>query len=256
MDEFKKKHMDADELSAVRNELVVKSNELIRDARYSLSEQEQKLLIYVMSQIRKEDTVLKEVRINVKDYCEIAGIKRGGSVATHIKKSIKSLSDKSWWFSVDGKKEKLFRWIDTAEINGDRIDITLSDSLSPYLLDLTRDFTRYELINVLPLRGKYAIRLFELFKSYQYQGQWKVKLTELKEIINCEKYPAYKEFNRNVLKSSIEEINGFTELFITYRTEKVGRQIDTLIFKIEEKNGIQLQMELKENVKKRMSDVE
>jgi len=254
MDELKTK-VDIEELTSLRNELVVKSNELIRDARYSLSELEQKLLIYVMSQIRKEDRVLKQVQIDVKDYCAIAGIKRGGSVATHIKKSIKSLSDKSWWFPVDGKKEKLFRWIDTAEINGDKIDITLSDSLSPYLLDLTRDFTKYELINVLPLRGKYAIRLFELFKSYQYQGQWKVKLSELKEIINCEKYPAFKEFNRNVLKTSLEEINGFTELLVTYRTEKVGRQIDTLIFKIEEKQGIQLQMDLKDNVKKRMNDV-
>ena len=157
---------------------------------------------------------------------------------------------------MDGKKETLFRWIDTAEMNGDQIDITLSESLSPYLLDLTRDFTKYELMNVLPLRGKYAIRLFELFKSYQYQGQWVVKLEELREIINCDKYPAFKEFNRNGLKSSIEEVNTFTELFVTYRTEKAGRLIDTIIFKIEDKQSLQLHMELQENVKKRMNDVE
>lgn len=153
MDE-KKQRMDVEALVEKRSELVVKSNELIRNARYSLTEVEQKILIYVMSKVKRDDTELKKVHIDVKDYCEIAGIKAGGGAKAHIKKSIKSLSDKSWWFAMDGKKETLFRWIDTVEINGEQVDITLSSSLAPYLLDLKSDFTKYEQVVVLPLRGR------------------------------------------------------------------------------------------------------
>lgn len=243
MDE-KKQRMDVEALVEKRSELVVKSNELIRNARYSLTEVEQKILIYVMSKVKRDDTELKKVHIDVKDYCEIAGIKAGGGAKAHIKKSIKSLSDKSWWFAMDGKKETLFRWIDTVEINGEQVDITLSSSLAPYLLDLKSDFTKYEQVVVLPLRGRYVIPLFELFKMNQYKGTWKVKISDLREMINCDKYPAFKEFNRNVLKYSIEQINSFTDIFVTYRTEKNGRAIDTIIFKIEEKEGIQMRMDL------------
>ena len=243
MDE-KKQRMDVEALVEKRSELVVKSNELIRNARYSLSEVEQKILIYVMSKVKRDDTELKKVHIDVKDYCEIAGIKAGGGAKAHIKKSIKSLSDKSWWFAMDGKKETLFRWIDTVEINGEQVDITLSSSLAPYLLDLKSDFTKYEQVVVLPLRGRYVIPLFELFKMNQYKGTWKVKISDLREMINCDKYPAFKEFNRNVLKYSIEQINSFTDIFVTYRTEKNGRAIDTIIFKIEEKEGIHMRMDL------------
>ena len=50
--------MDKKEIHEQRTNLVVKSNELIRNVRYSLSEQEQKIVIFLISQIGKDDKEL------------------------------------------------------------------------------------------------------------------------------------------------------------------------------------------------------
>ena len=220
-----------------RNELVVKSNELIRNVRYTLSEQEQKLIIYLISNRDKNDIELKSVNINIREYCKITGIKStGGSVINYIKNGVKELADKSWWINTD--KEILFRWIDTVSITGENIIIKLSESLIPYVLDLKENFTKYQAIEALALKGKYTIRLFEVLKSYQWQGKLIIKLDELRELINCiDKYKAYKEFNRNVLKYSINEINNYTDLQVEYNTIKAGKKVDLIVFTIKEKAG-------------------
>lgn len=229
--------MDNNNIKEKRNALVVKSNELIRNVRYTLSEQEQKLIIYLVSQIEKDDVDFKTIDINIREYCKVTGIKgTGGSVINHIKGSIKELSDKSWWINAD--REILFRWIDTVSITGETISIKLSESLIPYVLDLKENFTKYQAIEALVLRGKYTIRLFEVLKSYQWQGKLTIGLNDLRDIINCiDKYKDFKEFNRNVLKYGINEINSYTDLDITYKTLRRGKKVDKIEFTIKEKSN-------------------
>lgn len=234
-----------------RNSLVVKSNDLIRNVRYSLSEQEQKVVIFMISQIGKDDSDLTAIRIRLRDYCEIAGIEYTGGSINHLKSTIKSISDKSWWIT-DNNKPKLFRWIDTAELDGETAEVILSQSLKPFLIQLRENFTKYEMIEVLGLRGKYTIRLYELLRSYLWQGKWKVKVSDLREIIQCDKYRAFKEFNRNILKYSITEINKYSSLEVEYTTIKKGRFIDEIEFKIEEKMGYQMSIEMLMNRNERV----
>lgn len=232
-------------IRAKRNELVVKSNNLIRDVRYELSEREQKIIIYLISLITLNDTEFKSVQMSIKEYCEVSGIKYNGKNYKDIKRTIKELADKSWWVKSD-KSENLFRWIDTVEIfhSGDTITIQFSESLKPYLLQLKSDFTKYELINILPLRGKYAVRIYEILKSFLWIGKFEIGLSEFKELINCNKYNAFKEFNRNVLNRSINEINEYTDLIVKYSTIRKNRKVEELKFIINEKEGYQINMDL------------
>lgn len=239
-----------------RNKLVVKSNELIRNARYSLSEVEQKFIVFLISKIEKNDKELNQVTINLKEYCNIAGLEYSGGVISYIKNNIQELSNKSWWFdNIDGSST-LFRWIDTVSLNGETIKITLSKSLEPYLIELKQNFSKYELINILALRGKYTIRLYELFKSYSWNGVWRVEVEELRKIINCNKYKEFKEFNRNVLKYSIEEINKHTDLNINYKTIREGKFINEIEFLIKEKEGYQMSIEMIINQNERLNSNE
>ena len=241
--------MDKREINEQRFELVVKHNFLIRNVRYSLSELEQKIIIYMISKIDKEDTEIQAINLRLKDYCEIAGIEYTSGSISHLKKTIKTLSDKSWW--VD---KKLFRWIDTADVNdGETVKIILSQSLKPYILQLKENFTKYELIEVLGLRGKYTIRLYELLRSYLWLGKWVVKVSELRDLIQCDKYNAFKEFNRNILKYSIDEINNYSSLEVSYKTIKKGRKIETIEFTIEEKIGYQMSIYMLINRDKRLN---
>lgn len=236
--------MEKREIHEQRNNLVVKSNELIRNVRYSLSEQEQKIIIFLISQIGKDDKELNTIKLRLRDYCEIAGIEYSGGSISHLKDTIKNIADKSWWIQDDEDKENLFRWIDTASLDGETAEVILSQSLKPFVLQLKENFTKYEMIEVLGLRGKYTIRLYELFRSYLWLGRWRVKVNDLRDLIQCDKYKAFKEFNRNILKYSIDEINKYSGLEVSYLTIKKGRYIEEIEFSIEEKIGYQMSIDM------------
>lgn len=222
-----------------RLDLVVKSNVLIRKTRYSLSEMEQKILIYLISKIKADDINFNRVSISIKDYCRLCNINYDGNTSAAIKKSIQTLSDKSWWLQVNDT-EILFRWVETAEIKKGIITLKLSEFLKPYLLEIKENFTKYELINVLALRGKFSIRLYEIFKSYLWKGKFSIDLEELKKILQCENYKTYKDFRVRVVDYSIKEINNYTDIEIKYKPIKSGKKVVSLEFMIKEKCGVQM----------------
>jgi len=242
------------EIEKNRTNLVVKDNRIIRNVRYSLSAQEQKLIIYAISKVVAEDKELKKITFKLNDYFNIVGSTNSGKDYQRVKATIRELRNKSWWIK-DGDKEVLFAWLDTARVNPKtrEIELTLSESLKPYLIDLRQNFTKYELINVLCLRSKYSIRLYEIYKSYLWLSRWEVSLDEFREIIDVkDRYLDFTEFKRNVINPSIKEINKYTDLTISMETLKSGRNIDKLIFNIVEKKGTQLVLDLFDEQDKRL----
>lgn len=225
-----------------RNSLVVKHNDLLRKSRYSLTTTEQKTLIYLISKVKADDKDFEEVEISIHDLCNLMGLEVCGAEYNLLKSSLKSLRAKSWWIDLGDDKgtEILFSWIDTVElIRGEGIArIRLSNSLKPYLLELKENFTKYELINVLALKSGYSVRLYELFKSYLWVGNWKVSLEEIKEILQIkDKYPEFKILKRDVLERALKEINTYTDIVVEMETIRSGRKIAALKFNIREKQG-------------------
>lgn len=236
-----------------RESLVVKENTLIRHTRYDLSLAEQKILIYIISKIMADDKDFKHITFRIADYMQVAGIKSGSSYE-YIKDSIQSIRNKSWWIK-DGKKETLFSWIDTATVkeNTGEVDIVLSESLRPYLLDIKGNFTKFNLVNILVLHSKYSVRLYEIFKSYLWLNKWEVKVEEFKKILNINGYNIYTELKRNVILPSIKEINKYTDLDIEFKAIKKGKKTDTLIFYIKESRGVQLTLDILLNQEERLA---
>lgn len=239
--------MEKKKLRKKRNSLVVKHNELLRNTRYELSTTEQKILIYLVSKINKDDKELRKVNFDLKEYCEIAGIQTGGEAYIRLKETIRDLSNKSWWIQIDEDHERLFRWI-YGEPEIDKrsgvIEIELSPTLEPYLIGLQANFTKYELINVLTLRSSNSIRLYELFKSYLWQHHWKIEVEDFRRLLNIEnKYKEFKNLNRQVIKPALEEINEYTDLVVKVETIREGKTTKYLDFTIDEKQGYQLTMD-------------
>jgi len=223
-----------------RGALVVQSNELLRQTRYELNATEQKLVIYLISKIDKDDKDLKEIKMSIADYLNVCGISDSGGNYEYIKKALKNLRDKSWWIA-SGKSHILFSWIDMAMINEEThiIHIKLSYSLKPYLLELKENFTKYQLINVMVLKSKYAIRLYEVLKSYEYKNYWIVSVSEFREILQVQdKYKAVLDLRKRAIDPAVKEINELTDILVTYEQIKEGRNITEIKFKIREKRGI------------------
>lgn len=224
--------MTEDEKEKQQYALVVKSNNLIRKGRFSLTLTEQRIVLYLISKIRPNDTTLLEYDFNIKDFCEVCGIDYLSNLS-QLKEVIKSLRDKSIWITLPDGAETTVSWIEKPYLyrNSGNLKIRLDRDMMPYLLQLKDNFTQYELIAILALKRKFSLRLYELLKSYEYLGEYKVSLSRLREIMMLDsEYSQVKDFKRYVIDKAVDEINTFTDIEVEYSAVKTGRSITGFSF--------------------------
>ena len=226
--------MDNRQVSAERKQLVVKSNEIIQKSRYHLGTQQQKLILYMISKIRPEDTEFKEYTFDLGNLCKILNIEVNSANYYRFRESIQKIADTSFWIKTDGK-DKLYRLIDDVEIEPmtTTVKIKFDADLKPFLLQLKESFTMYQLEKVLCFDSKYSIRLYELFKSLDYKEELYISIDDLKKkLLIDDKYERFTTFKTKVLNKAIEEINKYTDLEIEYDLIRKNRIITHIHFKI------------------------
>jgi len=160
------------EIRKLRELNITKSNDLVLKTRYSLSVQEHRILLYLISKIRMNDNEFKEYDFQISEFSSICGYNiSGGQGYKAIKDIIKGLRDKSFWMKVeddDGSEiEVLMSWITSVTIKpkANIIQIKLNEKMMPYLLNLKSNFLDYKLYFVLGMKSQYGIRLYEILKS-------------------------------------------------------------------------------------------
>lgn len=219
--------------------LVVKSNDLIRKSRFSLTVTEQRIVLYLISKIKPKDTTLLEYDFDIKEFCEVCGIDYINNL-TQLKKAIKELRDKSTWITLPDGAETTVSWIEKPYLyrNSGKLKIRLDSDMMPYLLQLKENFTKYELIAILALKSKFSLRLYELFKSYEFLGKYETSLGQLRTMLLLEKeYPKISDFKRYVIDKALDEINTFTDLHVSYEFIKEGKAVIGFNFSIQKAEG-------------------
>lgn len=224
-----------------QNSTVVKANELIQQSRFSLSLQQQKIILFLISQISPADEDFKVYEFSILEFCRMVNIEVGGNSYSLIKKAIKDIADKSIWLELVPGKEFLVRWIEEPSIDKttNRIQLRLNKAMKPYLLQLKRNFTQYELIWTLRFRSKYSIRLYELIKSIHYHElelyTQEFSLEQLKKSLDAESYTEFKAFHNRALKPAVREINQYSDKAVAYELIKRGRSVVGIKFTISTK---------------------
>ena len=221
-----------------REYYIVKRNDLIRKSRYSLTLQQQKMLYYLISQIKPTDEEYKEYEININEFCKICGYDtNNGYYYTALKDDLKALADKSAWIDAEDGTSSLFRWIDTAVIkrNSGVMKIRFHSTVAPYLFELVGFYTQYSLFHLLAMKCKYSMRLYEYLLSLKYQHIFSVEIEELKKRIDAENYDKFSHFKTRVLEPAIEEINLYTDIQVDYKLIKTGRAFTSIEFKVSTK---------------------
>ena len=228
----------------IRHSTVVKANDLIQKSRFSLSLLQQRILLYLISQITPVDDDFKLYEFSIAEFCKVCGISYNGRSYNEIKAIIKEIADKSVWITLaDEKTETLVRWIEKPYINADDgyVRIKLDADMKPYLLQLRENFTQFELIYTLKMKSKYSIRLYELIKSIHYNELKEYvrtyKVEELKILLDGTSYNTFKDFHQRVLKPAVEEINKFTDKIVNYEQIKNGRKTIAIQFTIGSKEA-------------------
>ena len=143
--------------------------------------------------------------------------------------------------------ESLVNWFTILRTNkkSGKFTIMFHPDMIPYLLELARQreegkgyYTQYTFRYILPMRSQYAIRLYELLKSYQKNNRdWWFKLDELKRLLNCQNYKGFKDVRVNVLEPAVKEINKFSDIKVRWEvTDKDGKKVTEITFFMAEKN--------------------
>jgi len=218
--------------------IVYKDNYLV-EASYKLTLMEQRLMLYCISKLNPQEPHQIQI-ITVDEFIKQFPDITKKNAYNQIKSAIDNLYERSIKVK-DPKVTKQFRWIQSAEYqndNGSAI-IEFSNSVMPYLCQLEKQFTKYQLRNISDFKRSYSIRLYELLTQYRALNIRIISVLELRLALQLEdKFKIWNELNRKVIKSSVEEINEKSDLLISYKPLRKGRSIDSVKFSIKEKSKI------------------
>jgi len=105
------------------------------------------------------------------------------------------------------------------------VDIDAHDDALPLMFKFKRDYFTYKLFNALRLNSPQQVRMYEILKQYEYEGEKYYSLDELKELLFIEKsaYPSYNIFNRDILKRYQKALKETTDICYTYEPMKQSR---------------------------------
>lgn len=232
-----------DEIQKQRERKIYKSDLLI-NARYALSVPEQRLVLYAISLIQKEDTANTIYTIDLNTFRKVCGFT--GDSYTKAKKLLKRLRDNSRWVMIEGEETTIAWFAKVKIVNGDSsVKVKFDEDMFPYLKDLLeryqetgQGYTSYIFQSVIPMKGKYSIHLYEMLKAKiknESSLKWYYSIDELKEILGCSNYKRYPDFRRKVIEPAIEDINKYSDIHVTYYTTE-QRNISKLYFDIIRKN--------------------
>lgn len=224
-----------------RNKKVRKANALIQKSKFDLNLQQQKLILFLISQIKPNDKEFQPYRFSVAEFCKVVGIDYYGSYDS-IKDIIQKIADKSMWIKIEGI-DKLIRWISTAEINDStkEIIIRFDEDLKPFLLELKENFYEFKSLYPLFFKHKYSIRLYEWAKSVYFHEedtlQYIIKIEDIIQVMGAETYKDYYAFKKRALLPALKEINSSSDLNMECSEHKSAKgKIDCLYFTIEKKH--------------------
>jgi len=215
------------------NSLIVKANSLI-ESRCNLTLNQQKLVLSVIAQIEKDDVDFHEYILSIADFKRLMDIKSTGNYKA-IKEVARDIRKKDLIIEKDGST-LITGWFSSIEIDHEgAVGFLVDPKLKPYLLQLKSHFTAYQIRNILRLKSRYSIRVYELLKQYQKIGDRVFEVSELRNLlfIEPEKYTRFDNFRARVLNPAKREINKETDLLIDYETIKQGRTVKAIKFTIE-----------------------
>ena len=215
--------------------LAVQHNQLIT-ARYNFSVAEQRLILYMISMIHKDDKDFQQYQIRIQDFIDIVGTsaknehQRAMEVTRKLQSKVLEIQEGNDVLHVNVISHARYK-------KGEGyVEVSFSPELKPYLLELQANFTALDIRNLFPLQSKYSCRLYPIFKRYRKLGKWSISVEMLRQILKipATSYKLYGSFKQRVLEPVIEEINEHTDIKCSLIEEKkLGRKVAELVFKLE-----------------------
>lgn len=218
------------------NLTVVKHNQMI-EARYSMSIMEQRILLFLISQLDFTNQNITQVQILTADLIKFFDISNQGNNFASIRNACQSLMSCKIDLSTTDAVHLINIFGEIYHEKGSGvINANFYPKIMPYLAELKSHFTKYKLSAVAKFKSEYSIRIYELLKMHEYQASnnnfFKVIETPaLRRILGItDKYKNFNNFETDVLKRATREINEKSDINIEYKKIKKGKVITEIKF--------------------------
>jgi len=215
--------------------IVVKSNKLI-ESYHNMPLDEMRILLLTIAKLDPLNPS-NQFDFSVQDFISTFNADKK-SAYRQVQKAIDSLGSR-WVVIADNEKYKEKIPFFSKQIyykESAVFTVKLHDDLMPFLCDLTREFTRYELKHIVKFKSFHSIRMYELLAQYKNLKTRIIDVEQLKKWFLLENaYDRFTNFETFVLKTSVADINKFSDLNVAYRKIKRGKKIESLEFFIDVK---------------------
>jgi plasmid replication initiation protein len=210
---------------------VVQSNKLI-EAKYRLTLQEKRLILWLISQIHQDDLDFKRYEISVIEFAKMMEL-NSKTQYREMKAITASLITRLIQIENPYTGDlKQMAWLSFVKWspNGGSCSVEFHPELKPYLLQLKEQFTQISFADLIGFDGAYTARILELTAQYVSTGKRTITIAELKKWcgIGDNEYRLYANFKAKVIEPAKNEINSKTSYSVDYREIKKSRKVDRL----------------------------
>lgn len=222
-----------------KNRFIVQHNSLV-EARYRLSLQEKRVILWLLTQIKPEDKDFNLHKLEIVEFAKMTGLKSNNQYSKLQEVTLNLMKRVIKIDKPENKTILQIAWLSCAEYHLTKgyVDLGFDPRLRPYLLQLKSHFTKLTLSDMMQLNSIYSIRIYELLKQYQSIGKRKTSIQNLRECcgIDEQEYKKYNNFKKDVLERAKAEISAKTDIEIDYLEIKESRKIVSIEWIITKKD--------------------
>jgi len=231
-----------------QNKLIVtQANALARSAQ-EMTLQEKRLLLLIISQIRRSDKDFVLYRLPIITIQKYLGLSNK-NVYSEMEIAVDRLMKRVVTIENEEGHWEKFQWISYCRYcskgknnNETYLEVRLHDHLRPLLLNLQKHFGNVYLHQIAPMPSVNSIRIFEiLYYSAMYseakqkflKPSLRFQVDSIKERLGLKgKYKNFAFFRRDILERAQRDCEQYTSLVFSWKEEKQGRRIAVLDFTV------------------------
>ena len=232
-----------------KNDLVKYSNIMNQIAFTKFTTTDYNFLMMLCSKLRNQET--NKMVFSFKEIKELVNY-RSNHTAEHFAMELKRMNQKMMNISSTIETENeilMFVLFPTFTVNKKEqtLTVAVNESFKFILNELTKEFTEFDLRSFTLLESKYSKTLYRKLKQFKFSGFYKVKVDELRRIMDVPKSYSNNTFLNYAINPALKELKEYIPnlRMEIIREKKRGAPISGFVFKFdkqEQKDKPDIQM--------------
>jgi len=217
----------------------VKKSEVLVKSRYKLKPLAIKLITSLISAVQDKDTPEHEYVFSVSNFIDLAEVK-GKDYYRKLEEATDELF-KPFKINQNGKDWDKVNWVKKCKYRhgSGTIAFQIHEDILPLIKNLKKgNYLKYDLENILKLRGEYSIRVYELLKDelnkngrYGRNSMEIFTIQYLRDTLKIPKSYRYHDIKR-VIAVAQKNLSKYTDIRFDFEEIKIGKAVHSLKFKI------------------------